>query len=340
MNSGDTPNAGAGGNPKPLDPVLQKRAIASKLRGARKREFAILREHMRKGEHTPSMVAGMRGQAVRERPASDQTLKKIDRIGAHLEALWNPGAAKPTTKATLAQAAKPAPATSANQLEPSTWIPTNLVIPPLSQLADPGPLSLLLDLPSHPLAPPAATETAQSPLWHADPLMRELAGLLALGKYPAVQKLLLSALDPQSERTWAKHAQALILLDTYRFLADMDGFDDTVLAYVHWWNGLAPSWDLPAASDAAYPWVLEGTIHGASGLVLPELDWSHAPQKIDIDCSALRHMDLQATKALLQWLESAKKRNYEVILNAPSPLVYLVWSTLDLEKFAHVHNKF
>jgi ABC-type transporter Mla MlaB component len=170
--------------------------------------------------------------------------------------------------------------------------------------------------------------------------MRELAGLLALGKYPAVQKLLLSALDPQSERSGVKHAQALILLDTYRLLGDMDGFDDTVLAYVHWWNGLTPSWDLPAASDEASPWALHGTVHGASGLALPELGWSNEAQKIHVDCSALRHMDLPATKALLQWLERAKTRNYEVSLNAPSPLVCLVWSTLDLEKFAHVRTNF
>ena len=346
MTPGDTPNAGAGGNAKALDPVSQKRAIASKLRGARKREFAMLRERMREGENTPNTVAGIRGRAVRDRPASNQTLEKIERIGAHLESLWNPGAAKPaapTPSAPVEQTkpkSAPPPEASPSKLAPSTWSSDSLWNKPISQLLDTGPLSMLLQLPTSTPAPTEAPAAPQAADWSKDPFAQEIAALFALGKYTAVQTLLLSRLDPDSERDPASYWQVLCLLDTYRLLDDMDGFDDTVLAFVHWWNGLTPSWDRSAPADKASPWVLLGDIKGANGLKLPELDRSETLQKIDIDCSALRHIDQAASKALLQWLGRAKTRNYEVSLNTPSALMALLWSTMDMEKAAQVRKSF
>lgn len=330
MTSGDTPNAGAGGKAKALDPVSQKRAIASKLRSARKREFAMLRERMREVENTSNTVAGLRGRAVRDQPASNQTLEKIERIGAHLESLWNPGAAK----------SAPPPEASPSKLAPSTWSSDSLWNKPISQMLDTGPLSMLLQLPTSTPVPTEAPAAPQAADWSKDPFAQEIAALFALGKYMAVQTLLLSRLDPDSKRDPASYWQVLCLLDTYRLLDDMDGFDDTVLTFVHWWNGLTPSWDTPAPADKASPWVLLGDIKGADGLKLPELDRSETLQKIDIDCSALRHLDQAASKALLQWLGRANTRNYEVSLNAPSALVALLWSTMDMEKAAQVRKSF
>jgi ABC-type transporter Mla MlaB component len=344
MTPGDTPTAGTDGNA--LDPVSQKRAIASKLRGVRKREFAMLRERMREGENTPNTVAGIRGRAVRDRPASSQTLEKIERIGVHLESLWNPGALKPAAPSPSANVAQPATPSatptevSPSQLAPNTWASTSLWSQPISQLLDPGPLSVLLNLPSSTPAPSAAPPAHASMYWIDDPVMKEIASLLALGKYPAVQTLLMSSLDPNSARSPSTYLQALILLDTYWLLGDMDGFDDAVLAYVHWWNGLTPSWEGTAPADTSSPWILQGDIRGANGVNLPELDHSETTQKIDIDCSALRHMDRPAVKALLQWLGRAKTRNYEVSLSAPSALMALLWSTMDIEKAAQVRKSF
>ncbi len=346
MTPGDTPNAGAGGKAKALDPVSQKRAIASKLRSARKREFAMLRDRMREGENTPNTVAGIRGRAVRDRPASNQTLEKIERIGAHLESLWNPAAAKPaapTPSAPVAQTkpkSAPPPEASPSKLAPSTWSSDSLWNKPISQLLDTGPLNMLLQLPTSIPVPTEAPAAPQAADWSKDPFAQEIAALFALGKYTAVQTLLLSRLDPDSERDPASYWQVLCLLDTYRLLDDMDGFDDTVLAFVHWWNGLTPSWDTSAPADKASPWVLLGDIKGANGLKLPELDRSETLQKIDIDCSALRHIDQAASKALLQWLGRAKIRNYEVSLNTPSALMALLWSTMDMEKAAQVRKSF
>ena len=346
MTPDDSPNAGAGGNAKALDPVSQKRAIASKLRGARKREFAMLRERMRGGGKASSTIAGIRGLAVRDRPTSDKTLEKIERIGAHLEALWNLGAAKPATlvqttpaKQTAASSAPP-PQTSLNNLASSTGSSARLWSQPISQIVDPGPLSMLLDLPSKAQSPPVAQLAVEAVRWRDDPVIQEITDLLGAGKYPAVQSLILSSLDPHSDRNPLAYIKALILLDTYRLLGDMDGFDDAVLAYVYWWNDLTPSWQSPAPADRTSPWVLQGDIHGAKSLKLPELDRSKKPQTMDIDCSALRHMDPPAMQALLQWLSRAKTRNYEVCLVAPSPLVYLLWTTMNLEKAAQVRKFF
>jgi len=346
MTPGDTPNAGAGGNAKALDPVSQKRAIASKLRGARKREFAMLRERMREGQNTPNTVAGIRGRAVRDRPASNQTLEKIERIGAHLESLWNPGAAKPAAPTPSASVeptkpkSEPPPEASPSKLAPSTWSSDSLWNKPISQLLDPGPLSMLLQLPNSTPATPAEPVPPEAADWTKEPFAQEIAALFALGKYTAVQTLLLSRLDADGERNPASYWQVLCLLDTFRLLDDMDGFDDTVLAFVHWWNGLTPSWDTPAPANKASPWALQGDIKGANGLKLPELDRSEKLQKIEIHCSALRHMDSPAVKALLQWLGRAKTRNYEVSLSAPSALVALLWRTMDVEKAAQVHTSF
>jgi ABC-type transporter Mla MlaB component len=343
MTPGDTSNAGAGGKAKALDPVSQKRAIASKLRDARKREFAMLRERMREDESTPSTVAGIRGQAVHDRSASNQTLKKIERIGAHLESLWNPGAAKPAAAAPLAQAtpqSAPQPEALPSELAPSTWSSDSLWNKPISQLLDPGPLSMLLQLASSTPAAPAAPVPPEAADWSKDPFGQEIAALFALGKYAAVQTLLLARVDPNVERDPDSYWQVLCLLETYRLLEDMDGFDDSVLAFVHWWNGLTPGWENPAPADKASPWVLQGDIKGANGMMLPELDRSEKLQKIEIDCSTLRHIDPPAVKALLQWLGRAKTCNYEVCLSAPSALVALLWSTMAVEKTAQVHKTF
>ena len=343
MTPGDTPNAGAGGKAKPLDPVSQKRAIASKLRDARKREFAMLRERMREDGNTPSTVAGIRGQSVRDGSASNQTLEKIERIGAHLESLWNPGAAKPAAAAPLAKAAPQSalpPEALPGELAPSTWSSDSLWNKPIRQLLDPGPLSMLLQLASSTPAAPAAPASPEAAGWSKDPFGQEIAALFALGKYTAVQTLLLSRLDSSVERSPDSYWQVLCLLETYRLLDDMDGFYDSALTFVHWWNGLTPGWDNPAPADKATPWVLQGDIKGANGMQLPELDRSEKLQKIDIDCSTLRRIDQAASKALLQWLGRAKTRNYEVSLNAPSALVALLWSTMDMEKAAQVRKSF
>ncbi len=340
MTPGDTPNAGAGGNAKALGPVSQKRAIASKLRGARKREFALLREHMRGDANTPSTVAGMRGRAVRDQNASSQTLEKIERIGAHFESLWYPATTKATAgtkprhvaKANM-QSAPPTQAPSA----PATVPATSMWIRPISQLVNPDPLRMLPELPSSaPVAPPSAATV----LVGEDPFLYSLVDLFARGKYLALQTLLLPRQEPNGERNPSAYLRILCLLETYRLLGDMDGFDDTVLTYFHWWNGLTPSWESSAPAGMGSPWFLQGDVRGAMGLNLSELDRGESGQVVEVDCSTLRHMDLPAVQALQEWLSRAKARNYAVRLNAPSPLVYLLWSTMGIEKLAQVRKFF
>jgi ABC-type transporter Mla MlaB component len=341
MTPGQSSKPGASASGQASDPAAQKRAIASKLRSARKREFAVLRERMREGENLPNTVAGIRGRAVRDRPASNQTLEKIERIGAHLESLWNPGAAKPAAAPPApVEQAKALPEASPSTLAPNTWSSTSLWSKPLSQLVDPGPLSMLLDLPASPVAPAAAPSEPEAAPSANDAFLQEIIGLFALGKFEAVQTMLLSVLDPDSERTSKAYLQALCLLDTYRLLGDMDGFDDTVLAFVHWWNGLTPTWALAPSAGKPSAWVLQGEIKGINGLTLPELDRSETTQTIEVDCSALRYMDQAASKALQQWLGRAKTRNYEVCLHAPSALMYLLWGSMELGKLAQVRKNF
>ena len=167
----------------------------------------------------------------------------------------------------------------------------------------------------------------------------EIAGLFSLRKYAAVQSLLLARLSPDSERNAATQFHVQCLLDTYRLTGDMDGFDDTVLAYVHWWNGLVPSWETPLPTDRQEPWVLQGDIRGAQGLQLPELDRTPSPTAVDIDCSGLAHMDAAAAHALVQWLARAQSRNYAVTLHAPSALVQLLWRSLDVHTLAQVRSR-
>ena len=346
MSPGDTPYADAGGQAQSPEPISQKRAIASKLRAARKREFAMLRQRMRAGENTPSTVAGLRGRAARELPLSNQTLEKIERIGAHLEELWSPGAVAPEDTLTPVPVGPAAPLdapvteASPSKLAPSAWMATSEWRQPITQLADPAALTPLLDFPDSGTKPPAVPVAVPGIHWGQDPFMQELAGLFALGNYPAVQTLLLSTLCAHNERSAATYVKALSLLDTYRLLGDMDGFDDTVMAYVHWWNGLTPTWQPLISKGDPSGWVLHGDVKGAKGLQLAELDRNETAHKIDIDCSALLHMDQPAVLALVQWLGRAKTRNYEVQLSAPSALVYVLWVTMGVDKVAQVRTSF
>lgn len=339
MTSGESSPANDSGPAPVPDPVSERRAIARKMRGARKREFALLRERMRQSDNSRDTVSGIRGRAALERPLRGDTLEKIARIGAHLEALWNPGAAKPAAALPMAPATAPAtPAeTPTGPTVSSAWA---LSRPAATQLLDPGYLSTLLDLPAPLLAPSTVPAAKEELPGSEDPLVMEIAGLFSLRKYAAVQSLLLARLNPDSERNAATQFHVLCLLDTYRLTGDMDGFDDTVLAYVHWWNGLVPSWEAPMPTDRRGPWVLQGDIKGAQGLQLPELDRTPTPTAVDIDCSSLAHMDAAAAHALVQWLVRAQSRNYVVTLHAPSALVQLLWRSLDVHTLAQVRSRY
>ena len=342
MDSGDASQLRSGGDAKGRDALAQRRAIATKLRAVRKREFAILRDRMRAAEDQPNTVAGIRGRAVSDRPANNQTIEKIERIGAHLEALWNPGAVSamtPNQATEVTPETPPARSEFSNNSAPHLWPADSLWSQPTSPAALTSSLALSLDFTSNLNTPSAVKQvdnvTAQADLIK-DPLMQEIAGLFALRKYLAIQTLLLSRLGADHEHTRMNHLQVLALLESYRLMDNMDAFDDTVLAYVHWWNGITPSWQTAIATKAQAPWILQGALQGANSLQLPELDLIENREEIAIDCTALRHMDTSAAKALSQWLVRAKSRNYAVTLNGGSVLVYLLWCSMDIAKHATV----
>lgn len=333
MPAADLPDTGADDSAAGMDPVSQRRAVASKLRSARKREFALLRERMRASENLLSTVAGVRGRAVRERPAGNQTLEKIDRIGAHLEALWNPQADKP--EAPLAPpSAQQEPVTGAPTAMPSSWLASSQWKPASTPLTGPASALNALQVPV-PAAPPTApTDGGQ------DALTQAIADLFTQGDFKAVQSLLHAKLEPHGKRDGTAYLHALCLLETYRLMDDMDGFDDTVLAFVHWWKGLTPDWRTAPARAPDGGWALQGAILGNNGLALAELGRRETPQDLAIDCRALRHMDAAAVQALRDWLAQAQAGNYRVRLVGPSALVYLLWCTAGLEKVAQLHPDF
>lgn len=342
MSPGDPPTERA------TAPLLQgqdQRAIAAKLRAARKREFAMLRERMRDMENAPSKVAGVRSRVARDQSVNSQTLEKIERIGARLEALWNPAAARaatpPAQSPLTTQAHSPTTTGAATSLMPSAWSDASVWAQPLTELLSLESTAPMLQIPGA-----TATATTQAPgvdlpsLWAKDPLMAEIAQRLALQEFAAVQTLILATLNPSKAREPTSHLQVQILLETYRLQDDVDAFDHAVLEYVHWWQGETPQWQRRRGSASGTEWVLKGRLAGATALQLPELDKGEQKQEIHIECSDLQAMDGKAAKALGQWLNRASSRNYTITLEAPPAPVYLQWVTLGFEKSATLRTYF
>lgn len=341
MSPADTPEARPS---EPQNPVNPQRAIAGKLRAARKREFAMLRERMRELENTPSKVAGVRGRAARDQAANNQTLEKIERIGARLEALWNPAAASDNAPAATAALTTQMPDTVAaganTSLMPSAWSDASVWAQPLTELLSLEPAMPMLEIPAMAPTPAQTPHHALATVWAQDPLMKEIAQHLAQQRHTVVQTLILAALDANKARDPSGHLQAQILLESYRLVDDVDAFDQAVLEYVHWWQGVTPQWQRRRGKQSGPEWVLQGRIEGTSAMALPELDISAQAQTIHIECSQLQYMDSKAAKALSQWLARASKRNYHIILEAPSAPLYLQWLLLEFEKTATLRTYF
>ena len=331
MSPGDTSVTHTGAKTQTAHLSAGERDRARIIRVARKREFANLRLHMASGQGA-NTVAGLRSQIVRDKTISRQALEKIDRIGAHLENLWGTGNAKPSA------IGKPAPVPALNN----------------SELADPPPMLV-------PLPEPAIEKSLQIPLlelpntdvqahqelpapnpmaWASDPTLREVAELCLQRQDTAAQSLLRAALSAQIERTAVAYYQALLLLEICRLLGDMEGFDDTVMEYVHWWNDTPPLWEMKLAPLKGTLWNLQGDMQGADSLQLPELDSSQSMPPVSIDCTALLRIDQHAAKALLSWLQRAQAYNPDSSLETSSVLVYMQWSVAGMDKFVTLRKTF
>jgi ABC-type transporter Mla MlaB component len=334
MSSGDIPESASGAKAKSPLATARESDVTRLLRASRQREFAMLREHMYAGQNSSNVLAGLRHRAVRDKSATVHALEKIERIGAHLENLWNP----PLEKAK----APPAPAALPDQsalhaVEPPAVEPASTPAPTVTPVTGESlPEALLLTVPEISYMSAESNELS----WTTDPKLQEAARLCLNGQELAAQTLLQSTLDPLSERTRLAFHQALMLLEVCRLLGDMATFDDVVMEFVHWWNGLPPHWEPIEAPMASATLRLRGDLRGHASVELPELAASDNNSKLAIDCNGLWRLDQPAASALLAWLRKAQAGNYTIRLETGSVLVYLQWTITGIEKFANLRKTF
>jgi len=336
MSSGDIPESASGAKAKNPLATARESDVTRLLRASRQREFAVLRERMHAGQSSSNLLAGLRHRAVRDKSATEHALEKIERIGAHLENLWNPPLEKaksppvpvPLLDQSTAQAAEPPTVEPASTPAPSAV--------PIPIPAETLPEALLLTVPEISHMNAESNELS----WTTDPKLQEAARLCLNGQEHAAQALLQSTLNPLSERTRLAFHQALMLLEVCRLLGDMANFDDVVMEFVHWWNGLPPHWEPIEAPMASSTLQLRGDLCGSNSVDLPELEDSDKKCKLGIDCNALWRLDQPAASSLLAWLRRAQERNYTIRLETGSVLVYLQWTITGIEKFANLRKTF
>jgi hypothetical protein len=137
MSSGDIPESASGAKAKNPLATARESDVTRLLRASRQREFAILRERMHAGQSSSNLLAGLRHRAVRDKSATEHALEKIERIGAHLENLWNPPLEKakgpPKPVSLLDQS-------TAQAAEPSAVEPASTHAPTAAPVAAPVPI--------------------------------------------------------------------------------------------------------------------------------------------------------------------------------------------------------
>ena len=99
---------------------------AAQIHSVRRHEFAMLRELINKGQGSTSgkVLAGLRSQAVRNKPPSAETLDKINAIEEQLEQLWR---SKVTTVQSTLLGKTSNPPDAAADLAPVSY--THLTLP-------------------------------------------------------------------------------------------------------------------------------------------------------------------------------------------------------------------
>ena len=308
-----------------------KSSRAAQIHSVRKHEFAMLREliHKGQGNTTGKVLAGLRSQAVRNKPPSAQTLEKINAIEEQLEQLWRsrvttvqssilgaPSVPPSTVADASAPAAPAAPVTAQGGSNQAAAAPA-----PRSVKAIAAPTTST----SKPLVAPHAGKESTTAF---DPVLLSAARAFAQNDDAQAERVLLDALA-QSQfphvhaRNWA-----LALLDLYRTHSDPARFDWAVLEFVQWWNGKTPHWS--AANTTAAPWQLQGRLQGPHALELPEVDAALQETRLSIDCTALLGMDAAASKALRHWLRRAQARNYVVQFEGLNLMVAALWEQIGL----------
>lgn len=327
--------------PSPETPAQPQGAVAptksnraAQIHSVRKHEFAMLRELIHKGQasHSGKVLAGLRGQAIRNKPPTAETLDKINAIEEQLEQLWRSRVT--TAQSTLLGATPTAP-------QNTTARPSAASAPPAQE---PQPMANApmhtSSLASGPRLPQAsAVEKRQTDLPESrgkpltfDAVLLEAARLFGQADDGAAEQVLLQAIHqsqfPHSQtRYWA-----LALLDIYRTHAETARFDWAVLEFVQWWSGKTPHWAL--ATAPATPWKLQGRLQGPHALDLPEVDANAQVSRLKIDCTGLLGIDAAASKALRHWLRRAQVRNYAVHFEGVNLLVAALWEQIGMDDAA------
>ena len=322
-------------------PVKANRA--AQIHSVRKHEFAMLRELIHKGQGTTTgkVLAGLRSQTIRNKPATAETLDKINAIEEQLEKLWRArattaestflGSASTQPQATNAGAASAAlaavPAPAAPAPAAQTAAPVSIPIGPTVVAARPW-------LPPTPAIalPQASKPESKEKTVSFDSVLLEAAQSFAQGEDDAAEYLLLQAIgQSQSPHTQTRY-WALALLDIYRTHAEPSRFDWAVLEFVHWWYGKTPQWSLAPAKPT--PWMLRGRLQGPHAIDLPEVDATAQLSRISIDCTGLLGIDAAATKALRHWLRRAQARQHAVHFDGVNLMVAALWEHLGLAEAA------
>lgn len=305
---------------------------AAQIHSVRRHEFAMLRELINKGQGSTSgkVLAGLRSQAVRNKPPSAETLDKINAIEEQLEQLWR---SKVTTVQSTLLGKTSNPPDAAADLAPQ----------PLQALAQvplgptpttQAPRSTNPWPPVSPSASPPRTAKPESPEQGVtlDPVLLAAARLFAQEDDIQAERVLLEALaQSQFPHTHARN-WALALLDIYRTHAEPSRFDWAVLEFVQWWNAKTPQWK-PAPAKAAVC-KLQGRLQGPYALDLPEVDAAAQETHLAIDCTGLLGMDWAACKALRHWLRRAQARNHVVHLAGVNLMVAALWEQIGLAETA------